>query len=229
MATTGTTNFGPAASNTTLTAFARIGIKRTEITAQHMADAEQEANLVQVKLANLQPNLWTSTLLSTTLVEGTATYTLPASTIAIQACYLTTASGGSSTDRIMWPYSVFEYSAIPDKTQEGPPTAYWYNRLSTPEITMWPVPDGNATYTLNLRTVNQIEDVSLKSGANLDLPYRWLDVFVAELAYRLSRIYAPDKEVLRKADAQEAWSNAAFEDQERVPIYMSMSTGTYFQ
>lgn len=229
MATTGTTNYGPAASNTTLTAFARIGIKRTEITAQHMADAEQEANLVQVKLSNLQPNLWTSTLLSTTLVEGTATYTLPASTIAIQACYLTTTSGGVSTDRIMWPYSVFEYSAIPDKTQQGPPTAYWYNRLSTPEITMWPVPDGNATYTLNLRTVNQIEDVSLKSGANLDLPYRWLDVFVAELAYRLSRIYAPDKEVLRKADAQEAWSNAAFEDQERVPIYLSMSTGTYFQ
>jgi len=229
MATTGTTNYGPAASGMVLTAFARIGIRREALTAQHLADAEQEANLVQVKLANLQPNLWTSTLTATSLVDGTATYTLSASTIAIQACYLTTTSGGVSTDRIMWPYSAFEYSAIPDKTQQGPPTAYWYNRLTTPEITLWPVPDDSATYTLKLRTVNQIEDVSLKSGANLDLPYRWLDVYVAELAYRLSRIYAPDKEVLRKADAMEAWDNAATEDQERTPLYLSMNTVGYYR
>lgn len=228
MASTGTTNYGPAASNLTLTAFGRIGIRRTEITAQHMADAENEANLVQVKIANLQPNLWTSSLLSTVLVDGTATYTLPASTIAIQACYLSTSSGGVSTDRLLWPYSTFEYAAIPDKTQEGPPTSYWYNRLATPEITMWPVPDDAATYTLNLRTVGQIEDVSLKSGATLDLPYRWLDVFVADLAYRMARIYAPEREAARKIDAQEAWSNAAFEDQEAVPLYLNMNTGSYY-
>lgn len=228
MASTGTTAYGPAASNLMLTAFGRIGIRRTEITAQHLADAENEANLVQVKIANLQPNLWTSTLLTTTLVDGTATYTLPASTIAIQACYLTTESGGVSTDRIIWPYSAFEYAAIPDKTQEGPPTSYWYNRLATPEISLWPVPDDAATYSLNLRTVNQIEDVSLKSGLTLDLPYRWLDVFVSDLAYRLARIYAPEREAARKADSMEAWSNAAFEDQERTPLYIGMSVSSYY-
>lgn len=228
MASTGTTSYGPAASSLTLTALARIGIRGAEVTAQHMADAEQEANLVQVKLANLQPNLWTSTLTSTSLVAGTATYTLSAATIAIQACYLTTTSGGVSTDRILWPYSAFEYSSLPDKTVQGPPTAYFYNRLATPEISLWPVPDSAATYTLKLRTVNQIEDVSIKSGTTLDMPYRWLDAFVADLAYRLARIYAPDKEVLRKADAQEAWANAAFEDQERTPIYLSISSGSYY-
>lgn len=229
MATTGTTSYNPAASNMTLTAFGRIGIRRTEITAQHMADAEQEANLVQVKLANRQPNLWTSTLLTTTLVAGTATYTLPASTIAIQACYLTTSySGSPGTDRLIWPYSVFEYSAIPDKTVQGSPTSYWYNRLSTPEISLWPVPDDTADYVLNLRVVSQIEDVSVKSGLNVDMPYRWLDVFVSELAYRLSRIYAPDKEALRKVDAEDAWANAATEDQERVPIFINASIGSYY-
>ena len=228
MTSTGTTNYGPAASNLTMSAFARIGIRRTEITAQHMSDADQEANLVQVKLANRQPNLWTTQLLTTVLTEGTAAYALPSSTIALQAVYMTTTSGGVSTDRLVWAYSTFEYAAIADKTQQGSPTSYWYNRLITPEITLWPVPDGNATYTLNIRAVTQIEDVSMTSGKTLNMPYRWLDVFVSELAYRLARIYAPDKEAMRKADAMEAWDNAAFEDQEAVPIYLNPAISSYY-
>lgn len=229
MASTGTYAYSPAASNLMLTAFGRIGIRRTEITAQHLADAENEANLLQVTLSNKQPNLWTDELYSTGLSASTATYTLPGRLIAIQACYLTTTVGGVATDRIMWPYSTFEYAAIPDKTQEGPPTAYWYNRQITPEITLWPVPDDAATYTLKLRVCRQIQDVSLKSGATLDLPYRWLDVYVADLAHRLSRIYAQPLEAARKADAMDAWANAATEDQERVPLYISMNTGGYYR
>lgn len=203
-----------------LTAFGRIGIRRTEITAQHLADAENEANLVQVKLSNKQPNLWTDELYEQALTAGTATYTLNARLIAIQAAFITTTSGGVSTDRVIWPYSTFEYAAIPDKTQEGPPTAYWYNRQITPQITLWPVPDDAATYALKLRVCRQIQDVSLANGTTLDLPYRWLDVFVADLAHRLSRIYAPDKEAMRKVDAAEAWTIAATEDQERLPTYL---------
>ena len=212
-----------------LTAFGRIGIRRTEITAQHLADAENEANLVQVKLANKQPNLWTDELYEQTLTAGTATYTLSARLIAIQAAYLTTTSGDVSVDRIIWPYSTFEYAAIPDKTQDGPPTSYWYNRQITPQISLWPVPDDSATYALKLRVCRQIQDVSLVSGTTLDLPYRWLDVFVADLAHRLSRIYAQDKEMIRKADADEAWATAATEDQERVPLYIQPQTASYWR
>lgn len=229
MSASGTYSFGPAASNLTLTAFGRIGIRRTEITAQHMADADNECNLVQVKLANKQPNLWTDELYTQVLTSDTATYTLNARLIAIQAAYLTTTSGGVSTDRLIFNYSTFEYSAIPDKTTTGPPTSYWYNRQITPTITFWPVPDDAATYTLNLRVCRQIQDVSLVSGATLDLPYRWLDCFVADLAHRLSRIYAPDKEMMRKADADEAWANAATEDTERVPIYFQQSFDGYWR
>lgn len=229
MASTGTYAYSPAASNLMLTAFGRIGIRRTEITAQHLADAENEANLLQVNISNKQPNLWTDELYTQVLTESTATYALPARLIAIQACYLTTTTGGTSTDRILWPYSTFEYASLPNKTQEGPPTAYWYNRQITPEIKLWPVPDGDATYTLNLRVCRQVQDVSLKSGTTLDLPYRWLDVYVADLAHRLSRIYATPLEAARKVDAAEAWANAATEDQERVPILFSMATGSYYR
>jgi Trk K+ transport system NAD-binding subunit len=52
---------------------------------------------------------------------------------------------------------------------------------------------------------------------------------VAKLAHRLARIYAPDKEMLRKADADEAWAVFATTDQEAVPIYFSMNTGGYYR
>ncbi len=213
-----------------MTAFGRIGIRRPEITAQHMADAENEANLVQVKLANLQPNLFTDELYEISLVQGTETYVLPARMIAIMACYMTTTSAGVSTDRIIWDYSTFEYSAIPDKTQQGVVTSYWYNRIVPPELKLWPVPDGNATYTLKLRICRQIQDVTIPGGVTLELPYRWLDVFVADLAYRLARIYAQDKEAMRKQDSTDALNNALVEDQERVPMYVTpIGMGGYWR
>lgn len=228
MASSGTYSFGPAASNLALVAFSRIGIRRTAITAEHMADVDAEANLVQVELSNRQPLLWRSEEYSQALTQGTATYVLPARLIAIQAAYITTTSNGSSFDRLIWPLSAFEWSALPDKTTQGPPTSYFYDRLINPEMKLWPVPDGNATYTLKLRVLSQIQDVTIPGGVTLDMPYRYLDCFVAKLAHRLSRIYAPDKEAIRKADADEAWNVAAAEDSEDVPMYVIPAMGGYW-
>ena len=203
-----------------LSAFARIGIRRTEVTAQHMTDADTESNLVQVELSNRVPNLWLDELYTQALTASTATYTLVARLVAFQAAFVTTTSGGVSTDRLIFPLSVFEYSAIADKTQEGPPTSYWLNMQTTPQITFWPVPDTAATYTFKARQLRQVQDASLVSGTTLDMPYRWIDVFVAKLAHRLSRIYAPALEAQRRLDGEEAWSIAATTDQEHVPIYI---------
>ncbi len=194
-----------------------------------MADAENESNLVQVRLSNAQPNLWTDELYEQVLTAEDGEYDLPSRLIAIQAAYITTTSGGVSQDRIIWPYSTFEYAAIPDKTTQGPPSAYWYDRKIVPVMHLWPVPDDNATYTLKLRVCRQIQDVAIPAGVTLDLPYRWLDVFVADLSYRLARIYAPDKEAARKIDSKEAWDNAATEDQERVPIYVTGAFDAYWR
>ncbi len=231
MATTGTYTFADtAASNLMLTAFGRCGIRRSALTPEHFADAYNEANLIQVVLANKQPNLWTDELYEVELEEGVATYDLSARLIAIQAAFITTDDGsGTTTDRIVYPYSTFEYAAIPNKDEQAPSTAYWYQRLITPKITVWPVPDQDDVYTLKLRVCRQIQDVSLKGSKTLDLPYRWLEVWIAEMAWRMSRIYAPDKEDKRKIEAQEAWANAATEDQENTPIYLAPSLSSYWR
>lgn len=230
MASTGTYSFGPAASNLTLTAFSRIKIRRAEITSQHMADADTEANLLQVEMGNRVPNLWRQEIYSISLTESDADYDLPARMVGIRDAYLTTTSGGVSTDRVVWPLSAAEYDAQPNKTLEAPPQSYYVQKSITPTITLWPVPDGAATYTLKLRLMTQIQDVSQKSGTTLDMPYRWLDVYVAGLAYRLSRIYATELEAVREKDFEKAWANAATLDvEDNTAVYISPSFGGYWR
>lgn len=230
MASTGTYTWGPAASNMTMVAFSRLGIRRTEITAQHMADADMEANLLQVEMANRVPNLWAQEVYSIALVSGTAEYALPARTVGIRDVYMRTTVNGVSTDRPMWPLSSADYDAQANKTTQAPPQSYYAQKSITPTITLWPVPDDTATYSLKVRIMTQMQDVSQRSGATLDMPYRWLDVYVSGLAYRLSRIYAPDKETLREKDFEKAWSNSATLDvEDGTSVYIAPSLGNYWR
>lgn len=229
MATTGTFNYNPSGADLLLNAFARIQIRGTELTQQHLQDAYNEANLLQVEFSNRQPNLWTSELYTATLSASTATYTLPARTIAILAAYVSTTTGSATTDTILTPISTTDYAALPVKADEGVPSQFWYNRQLTPTLTLYPVPDDATTYTLNLRMLAQLEDVSLANGTTLDLPYRWLDAFTSGLASRLAQIYKPEMADRLDARAERAWQIAAKEDQEDVPITVAPEIGGYYR
>jgi hypothetical protein len=228
MATSGTFNFAPSAADCVLNAYARLQIRATELTQQHLSDAANEANLLQVEFANRQPNLWTSELYTATLAASTATVTLPVRIITITAAYISTTSGSTTTDTIITPISASEYASYPVKLTEGVPNVFWYNRQATPQITLYPVPDDATTYTLALRVLAQQEDVSIASGTTLDLPYRWLDAFTAGLAARLAQIYKP--EIAERLDmrAERAWSIAAKEDVEDVPLTIAPMIGGYY-
>lgn len=229
MTTTSTYAFNPAASDLSLAAFERIGIRGPEITAQHMASAVRESNLVQVELSNRLPNLFAKETYSFGLSSGTATYELPSRLLAFQAAWLSTDYGsGTATDRLIYPYSAYEYAAIADKTQEGPPTSYYLNTVVPPQITFWPTPDDSATYTFRCYMLRQFQDASLKSGYTVDVAYRAIDTWVAKLAHRLARIYAVPLEAQRRQDAEEAWAVFATTDQEQVPIYIQAQISTYY-
>lgn len=228
MTTSSTYTFDPGIGDLVLSAFARIGIRRTEITQQHMADAAVEANLVQVELSNLQPNLWSAETYTISLSQGTSAYPLPARMISPMAVYLTLTQDGVSTDRILTPISTYEWAALPTKTLQAQPTTFWYERTNPPIVNLWPVPDGNATYTLNLRILSQLQDTKLSGGTTLQMPYRWLDVFTAKLAHRLARIYAPQIEDKRAADAERAWEIAAKEDIEYTPMFIYPTLSQYY-
>lgn len=229
MASSGTYTYDPSIADVVLNAYGRIGIRRTDILVQHLTDAANEANLALVSFSNRQPNLWTSELISQTLSSGVATYTLSNRVVMILSAYISTTVSLNTIDRIIAPLSTTEYAAIPNKSQTAPPTQFWFDRQVTPQVTVWPVPDTATTYTLKMRCVRQLQDASLPSGVTLDLPYRWMDAFTAELALRLARIYRPEIEDKRKADAKEAYDIAAAQDQENVPMYVRPMFSGYYR
>ena len=227
MATSGTYLFAPSLGEVVLNAFARIGVRRTEIEQSHLADARMEANLLLAKISDQQPNLWAVDLLNVSLVQGTATYTAPPETAMILDAYIR--YGSPAVDRSIYPISRSEYATYPNKTQQSFPTVFWFDRLIAPTITLWPVPDGNGPYTLFYYRVRQIQDADYANGQNVEIPYLWLDAFTSGLAARLARIYAPQLEGQRKMDADEAWQIAAKQDVENVNLVFSPGLSSYFR
>jgi hypothetical protein len=227
MTSSGTYSFGMSNADVMIEAYSRCGVRRTSILAEHIQDGSKAINLAFVKFTNAQPNLWTSEQQTQVLTAGTATYTLPARSVMILSCFIRTGSGDSQQDRIVWPVSEFEYASFPNKNSVGYPSTYWLNRLITPQISFYLTPDDSQTYTAYMQIVRQLQDANLASGETPDLPYRWLDAISAEVAHRLSRIYAPDKEQLRKQDAVEAWALAATQDVENVAMNIVPMLGAY--
>jgi hypothetical protein len=241
MTTSGTTAFALSGADLVLEAFDRLQIRPSEITADHMVSARRSMNLVQVRWANRGTNLWkvdpAGTPQSIPLVQGTATYNLPSATIMVLDVYRRfTQAGQDPIDTIMTPISRSDYAALPDKVVQAPPTIYYFDRQeTTPTITFWQVPDSAASsYTLNLYTVQQIEDAAALASQTPDVPYRFLEALCADLALHLAKKYPPKPDsgitiADLRADAADAWHEAASEDRERVPMYLVPDLSGYFR
>ena len=76
--TTGTYNFDPALGSLVIDAFGNCGVRRTELTAQHMDDARFAANLITARWAAWGSIWWAVDLQTVALVQGQATYDVPA-------------------------------------------------------------------------------------------------------------------------------------------------------
>ena len=143
---------------------------------------------------------------------------------------LTQANSSPPTDRVLTPISRTDYSAQPNKSQQGTPTTFWFDRLSpVPTVTMWYVPDGNGPYVYFAYRMRRIQDASAQGGQTPDVPYRALEALCADMSARLSRKYAPALYDSLKLDAAAAWAEFAQEDRERVQLFLCPDTSGYFR
>jgi hypothetical protein len=229
MTSSGTYAFNLSYSQVTLAAFERIQIRAPSIRQEHMTSARTELNLALVTFSNLQPNLWSVESGSIAMVAGTATYSVPARTVMILDAWITTTSGSVSNDRYVTPISRTEYASLSNKQTQGPPTQYWFDRLLSPTVTMWPVADSSGPYTFNYFFCTQIQDANLPGGETPNIPYLWLDALVASLAHRFARIYKPELEAIREKDYNRAWEIAATQNVENVATSFAPAIGGYYR
>ena len=225
MTTSGTFNFSPALGELVLYSLGMCDVRQTAITQEHMFTARMASNLLLGRWASQGVNLWTVDLQTVPLVQGVSTYSVPSTTIAMLDAYTTVGSGIEATNRYMLPISRTEWSTYPNPLMQGQPTVYWFDRLLSPTVTLWLVPNGNQT-SFSYYRVRQIQDATLAGGTGLELPIYFLEAFALGLAQRLAQTYKPDRVAGLKTLADEAYTIAADQNVETAQQYISpMITG----
>ena len=230
MTTSGTTAYNPSLGELTLYAFNLCGVRNTALAQEHMQSARTAANLMLSSWSNKGVNLWKVDLVTVNLVTGTSTYAVDSSTVMILDAYVTNTGNGQNIDRIILPVSRTEYASYPNKQQQGFPTIYWFDRLISPTITIWPVPNtSNGPATLSYYRVTQVQDSNFTGGQTIDIPYRWLEAFAMGLASRLAMVWQPALVQMLKPAADEAYNIAAQQDTEWTQIFISPQVSSYFR
>lgn len=232
MASSGAYDFDMSNAQILSEAFDRIQIRGPSLTRSHLISARQSLNLELQRWSNKGINLWKVGSGTINLVAGTVTYALPQQLELLTDLWRRTVGGSSAvydTDIYMAPVTRQQYAQMPTKATPGLPTQYWFQRLTTPQITVYPAPSvGAPTYVLHWYGLVRIEDANPTGTETPNIPYRAYDALCAALAARLAVKFSDDAmQKARKADATEAWMDFASNDQETGSVIAGPNIGAY--
>lgn len=220
MTTSGSSSFNMDLTEIAEEAWSRCGAEIR--TGWDLKTTRFSLNLMFADWASRGINLWTVEQGSIPLVQGTATYDLPDSTVDLLEHVIRTGAGNVSTqsDLTITRISVSTYASIPNKLTQARPIQVYIDRLSpTPTVTVWPTPDGSQSYSFIYWRLRRIQDAG--NGVNtMDVPFRFLPCMVAGLAYYLALKIpgAIDRLGVLKEQYDIAWQTASDEDRDRSAV-----------
>lgn len=91
----------------------------------------------------------------------------------------------SYTDTPMYRLNRDQYAALPNKEISGSVShQYWFDRQLTPEVSLWPVPDGDQNCVAYF-CHRMVQDVG-KLTQELEIPSRWFEATIWQLSLRLA-------------------------------------------
>jgi hypothetical protein len=216
MATSGTASWNPDITEIAEEAFERCGAELRS--GYDLRTTRRSLNLLFADWANRGINLWTVDQGSIPLVAGTAIYSLPADTVDLLDHVIRTGAGNAATQADLTVTRIAEpvYSSIPNKLTQARPIQVWVQRLNTPQVVLWPVPDDSQPYTFVYWRLRRIQDAGT-GVTTVDMPFRFLPAMIAGLAYYLSMKIpgALERMGALKQQYDEAWDNASYEDRDR--------------
>ena len=215
MATSGSRDFNLDVGEVIEEAYERCGLEvRTGYDAR---TARRSLNLMFADWANRGLNLWTVKQGTITLTAGQAQETLTDDVVDILEVTLRRSNTDYEVERI----SRGEYATLPNKTTQGRPSQYYFDRQIDPVINLWSVPE-NSTDQLIYYYVRRIEDADTLVNTT-DMPFRFYPCMVAGLAYYLAMKRSPDRIQLLKSVYEEEFQRAADEDEGRTPLKLQPS------
>ena len=103
--------------------------------------------------------------------------------------------------------------SIPNKTTTGRPNQFFLDRLNTPILKLWPVPE-NATDVIIYDALTRIDDADTPTNT-LAVPFRFYPCLAAGLAYYIAVKRAPNRVQILKGLYDEEFDRALSEDRDR--------------
>jgi len=220
MSTSGIRNFDLSIAEIIEEAYERCGLEvRTGYDAE---TARRSLNLMFADWSIRGVNLWTVRSATQALTQGTSAYTLNKHTVDILQIVL----NRDGTDYEMDQISRANYATIPDKTTQGRPSQYYFERKISPIINVWATPE-NSTDTLTYYYIQQMEDADYLYN-NVEAPLRFYPCMVAGLAYYMAMKRAPDRLQILKAVYEEEFARASDMDQDFLDLALRPS-GSYLR
>jgi hypothetical protein len=215
MTTSGSRDFNLDVAEVIEEAYERCGLEvRTGYDAK---TARRSLNLMFADWANRGLNLWTVKQGVLTLTAGQAQETLTADVVDLLEVVLRRDGTDYELDRI----SRGDYMTLPDKTTQGRPSQFYFDRQVAPVINIWAVPE-NSTDQLVYYYVQRIQDADTLANTT-DMPFRFYPCMVAGLAYYMAMKRAPDRIQILKSVYEEEFQRAADEDEGRTPLKLQPS------
>ena len=211
MALSGSTDFEPNVTEFIEEAFERCGLELR--TGYDLKTAKRSINLMLAEWANRGLNQLTIELATQTVTEGTNSYPLNANVIDLLDMVVRRTINSTVTDTSIGRISRSEYLNIPTKSTEGRPSQFFFDKLTTPAIKVWPTPE-NSTDVLVFNKLVRMDDADTAINT-MDMPFRFYPCFAAGLAYYISVKKAPEKSGMLKQMYEEEFERASSTDEDR--------------
>jgi hypothetical protein len=97
--------------------------------------------------------------------------------------------------------------------QSGISNTYWVNRIRTPTLNVYPIPNGTTYQFFVFNRIRYIQDIG-DFFNSLDVTATFMESATAGLAAKLAQKYAPDRYAALKAEAEQVYLEAGRENTE---------------
>ena len=211
MTTSSSTDFEPNVAEFVEEAFERCGLELR--TGYDLKTAKRSINIMLAEWANRGLNQWTIEQTTQTVTEGTTNYSLNSNVIDILDMVIRRTVNTTQTDISLSRLSRSQYINIPNKTTKARPSQFFFDKLTTPVIKIWPAPE-NSTDILVFNKIVRMDDAD-KATNTMDMPFRFYPCFAAGLAYYISMKRSPERSAMLKQAYEEEFERAMSQDEDR--------------
>ena len=214
MAVSGSTDFSIDAAEVIQEAYERCGLQ--EVTGKDLRTAIRSMNLLMSEWANRGLNLWTIQLGTQSTTASDADYTLATNIVDVLEVVLRDAN---SLDTNLGRVSRADYHMLPNKSTEGRPSQFYFERTTTPTLFLYPTPD-LSTYTVRYYYLKRLDDLDLATD-DPNVSFRFLPCLVAGMAYYLAMKKAPQLVQQNKLIYEDELKRALDEDGQRTSTFIT--------